>query len=123
MISPSRLLRDSAVLLLVLAALAGLWRGPNWAIALSLSGLLAMLNFFVLGRLIRRMVARSASPWILAGSFLLKFVAVTAILVSMVAVLEPVAVLVGFGVVMMATTIRASLVSASPMTGSSAGRA
>jgi hypothetical protein len=122
MISPSRLLRDSAVLLLFMAALAGLWRGPNWAISLSLSGLLAMLNFFVLGRLIGRMVARSASPWILGATFLLKFVAVTAILVSMVAALEPAAVLVGFGVVMMATTIRASLNSNLPA-GHLAGRA
>jgi len=117
MILPSRLLRESLVLLLVATGLAAGFQSLFFAASLFAAGLLGIANFFFLGRLVARLVANASDRLSVVIAFTMKFFVVTGGLLAMVVFLEPVAVLVGFGVVLFTTTVRGVFGAFAPVAG------
>jgi len=117
MILPSKLLRESLILLLVATGLAAGFQGLFFASSLLAAGLLGIANFFFLGRLVARLVANASDRLSIVIAFLMKFFVVTGALLAMVLFLEPAAVLVGFGVVLFTTTVRGAIGAFSPVAG------
>jgi hypothetical protein len=117
MILPSQLLRQSLLLLAVAAGVAAGIKGLFFAVSLALAGLLGIANFFFLGRLVARLVAQASSGLSIVIAFSIKFFVVTGSLLALVLYFEPAAVLIGFGVVLVTTTIRGALGAFAPVPG------
>ena len=117
MILPSKLLRESLILLLVATGLAAGFQSLFFALSLLAAGLLGIANFFFMGRLVARLVANASDRLSIVIAFTMKFFVVTGALLAMVLFLEPAAVLVGFGVVLFTTTGRGTLGAFSPAAG------
>ncbi len=117
MILPSQLLRQSLLLLAVATGVAAGIEGLFFAVSLALAGLLGVANFFFLGRLVARLVAQASSGLSVVMAFTMKFFVVTGSLLAMVLYLEPAAVLIGFGVVLVTTTVRGALGAFAPVPG------
>ncbi len=109
MIQPAKLLRESLALLVLGTAIAWGIQGWFFGVSLMLSGLLAVANFFFLGRLVSRLLSQAPGRFWVVLFFSMKFFLVTGALLVMLLMLEPAAVLVGFGVVLVTTTMRGTL--------------
>ena len=114
MIQPAKLLKESLVLLALATALSVGFKGFFFGISLLLAGLLAVANFFFLGRLVTRVLSQRPGRFAVVLLFSMKFFVVTGTLLVMLLTLDPAAVLVGFGVVLVTTTMRGTLGAISP---------
>jgi hypothetical protein len=117
MILPSQLLRQSLLLLAVATGVAVGFKGLFFAFSLAMAGLLGIANFFFLGRLVARLVAQASSGLSVVIAFSMKFFVVTGCLLAMLLKLDPAGVLVGFGVVLVTTTVRGALGAFAPVPG------
>jgi hypothetical protein len=116
MIQPAKLLRESLLLLFLATAVAVGFQGYFFGFSLLLAGLLAVANFFLLGRLVTRVLSQSPGRLMAVILFSMKFFVVTGALLVMLMRLDPPAVLVGFGVVLVTTTVRGTLGALAPET-------
>ncbi len=92
----------SALLLLVMAAAGGLWRGAEMAAAVLISGLVAIGNFWLLARIVVKTTSRDdAGVGALVGPLLAKFglLGVSLGLLALVFRMDPMGLLLGVGVV------------------------
>jgi len=101
-----KLISDAAILLGLLMIGTAFKAGTDYATALGVSGLLAIVNLWVLDFLVKRLLHRGNQALLLGLGFLAKIGLVGGSLYGLTRVFEPSAVLIGFGVVLMAITIR-----------------
>ena len=98
-------LRDSAVLLVLFIIGGVVWGGPEWGVAIAASGVLALINFFLLGMLVQRLVA-SGNNFLVGLGFFLKLGITGGALIGLMKLLPAAPVLLGFGVVLLGITVR-----------------
>jgi hypothetical protein len=97
--------RDASLFLVLVVIGAWVYGGANWAIGSALSGLLAIVNFSLLGMMVQRLVANRGNILVTLG-FAMKFIVTGGLLIALVRYYETVPVLIGFGVVLFGITIR-----------------
>jgi len=101
-----KLISDAAILLALLMIGSAFKAGTDYATAIGVSGLLAIANFWVLDILVKRLLHQGNQALLLAVGFIAKIGLVGGSLFGLTKVFEPSAVLIGFGVVLMAITVR-----------------
>jgi uncharacterized SAM-binding protein YcdF (DUF218 family) len=101
-----KLTSDAAILLALLMIATAFKAGTDYATAIGVSGLLAIGNFWVLSLLVKRLVDQGDNALLFGLGFIAKIFLVGGTLYGLTRVLEPTAVLIGFGVVLMAITLR-----------------
>jgi hypothetical protein len=101
-----KLTSDAAILLALLMIATVFKAGTDYATAIGVSGLLAIGNFWVLSLLVKRLVDQGDNALLFGLGFIAKIFLVGGTLYGLTRVLEPTAVLIGFGVVLMAITLR-----------------
>jgi len=112
--SSQTLIRDSAILLLLTAAGAFILKGAAWAIPFALAGVVAIANLYLITLLTRKLIVppeqqESAGGGRMALGMLIKFAGTAIALVALVSNFEVAPVLFGFGVVVIAITVRGVL--------------
>ncbi len=101
-----KLISDAAILLALLMIGTAIKAGTDYATALGVSGLLAIANFWVLDVLVKRLIRQKQNGLAFGLGFIAKIFLVGGTLWGLTRVFEPSAVLIGFGVVLMAITLR-----------------
>jgi len=101
-----KLISDAAILLALLMIGTAIKAGTDYATAIGVSGLLAIGNFWVLNLLVKRLIRQGDNSLLFGLGFIAKIVLVGGSLYGLTRVFEPTAVLIGFGVVLMAITLR-----------------
>lgn len=108
-----KLISDAAILLAVLMIATAFKAGTDYATALGVSGLLAIANFWVLDLLVKRLIRTNRNGLAFGLGFVAKIFLVGGTLYGLTHVFEASAVLIGFGVVLMAITLRGVVDAAS----------
>lgn len=109
MVGPKTIRRDSAILL-VLLAVGGLVLGtPLQALSVAAGGLVVLINFMLISRLVERMASGEGSGAALGLGMALKTALSLGLLYGLLQVLDPLALAVGLGTVMLAMTVRFGL--------------
>lgn len=107
-----KLISDAAIMLAILMIASAIKAGTDYATAIGVSGLLAIGNFWVLSVLVKRLIEQNRNGLGFGLGFIAKIFIVGGSLYGLTRVFEPSAVLIGFGVVLMAITVRGVAMSA-----------
>ena len=108
MMNPASILRDSAIVLALLS-IGGAFAGGSWAVGALAGGLIALLNLFLISRLVARLAAGVSSGGAMAAGLLLKTALSLGGLWLAMRFLHPPAVLLGLGTVISAIALRTGL--------------
>lgn len=108
MMNPASILRDSAIVLALLS-IGGAFVGGVWTLGILAGGLLAVLNLFLISRLVARLAAGESSGAAMGAGLLLKTALSLGGLWLAMRSLHPPAVLLGLGTVISAIALRTGL--------------
>lgn len=107
--TPQTMLRDSALGVFALVVVGFAWGGLGFAGAIFAGGALALLNFFLLSRLVARLVAGSSGAGALAAGMMLKALIALGGLWGLLQVFDTAGVFVGLGATVLAVSVRGAV--------------